>query len=113
MADRWWTEEPVRRRYFEVVLETGRNVVVFRDEASGKWFRQRSGACTLRPSHLRATSYRARISPMSRGIGRAVRRRRGREIADVVLPSRPGVFRLRKRTGRALRLANVCDDARR
>ena len=32
VVDRWWTEEPVRRRYFEVVLETGRNVVVFRDE---------------------------------------------------------------------------------
>jgi hypothetical protein len=40
VADRWWTEEPVRRNYYEVVLETGRNVVVFRDEASGKWFRQ-------------------------------------------------------------------------
>jgi hypothetical protein len=38
--DRWWTEEPVERHYFEVLLETGRNVVVFRDEASGKWFRQ-------------------------------------------------------------------------
>ena len=38
--DRWWTEEPVERRYFEALLETGRNVVVFRDEANGKWFRQ-------------------------------------------------------------------------
>ena len=38
--DRWWTEEPVERRYFEALLETGRNVVVFRDEASGRWFRQ-------------------------------------------------------------------------
>jgi hypothetical protein len=42
VADRWWTEEPVERRYFEVVLETGRNVVVFRDEMSGGWFRQRA-----------------------------------------------------------------------
>ena len=42
VADRWWTEEPVRRNDFEVVLETGRNVVVFRDEASGSWFRQAS-----------------------------------------------------------------------
>jgi hypothetical protein len=40
VVDRWWTEEPVRRRYFEVLLETGRNVVVFRDELSGRWFRQ-------------------------------------------------------------------------
>jgi general stress protein 26 len=42
VVDRWWTEEPVRRRYFEVVLETGRNVVVFRDELSGKWYRQQA-----------------------------------------------------------------------
>ena len=38
--DRWWTEEPVERCYFEALLESGRNVVVFRDEASGEWFRQ-------------------------------------------------------------------------
>ena len=42
VSDRWWTEEPVRRRYFDVVLETGENVVVFRDELSGKWYRQRA-----------------------------------------------------------------------
>jgi hypothetical protein len=40
VVDRWWTEEPVARRYFEVVLETGRNVVVFLDELSGRWYRQ-------------------------------------------------------------------------
>jgi len=38
--DHWWTEEPVERRYCEALLETGRNVVVFRDEASGTWFWQ-------------------------------------------------------------------------
>ena len=32
VVDRWWTEEPVSRRYFDVVLETGQNAVVFRDE---------------------------------------------------------------------------------
>ena len=42
VADRWWTEEPVRRRYFDVVLETGENTVVFRDERSGRWYRQRA-----------------------------------------------------------------------
>ena len=42
VVDRWWTEEPVRRSYFELVLETGRNVVVFRDELTGKWFRQQA-----------------------------------------------------------------------
>ena len=41
VLDRWWTEEPVRRRYFEVVLETGQNVVVFRDEERGGWYSQR------------------------------------------------------------------------
>jgi hypothetical protein len=42
VVDRWWTEEPVRRRYFEVVLENGRNVVVFLDELTGKWYRQQA-----------------------------------------------------------------------
>jgi hypothetical protein len=42
VGDRWWTEEPVQRRYFEVVLETGRNVVVFHDELRGRWFTQRA-----------------------------------------------------------------------
>ena len=46
VLDRWWTEEPVSRRYFEVVLETGQNIVVFRDqELHGQnlrgWFSQR------------------------------------------------------------------------
>ena len=41
VLDRWWTEEPVSRRYFEVVLESGQNVVVFRDEERGGWFSQR------------------------------------------------------------------------
>ena len=41
VLDRWWTEEPVRRRYFEVVLETGENTVVFLDRARGGWFTQR------------------------------------------------------------------------
>jgi hypothetical protein len=42
VVDRWWTERPVRRRYFDVVLESGRNVVVFRDEERGGWFAQRA-----------------------------------------------------------------------
>jgi hypothetical protein len=42
VVDRWWTDEPVRRRYFEALLETGRNVVVFQDEDSGRWFRQQA-----------------------------------------------------------------------
>jgi hypothetical protein len=42
VVERWWTEEPVRRRYFEVLLETGRNVVAFCDERTGQWYRQRA-----------------------------------------------------------------------
>jgi hypothetical protein len=41
VVDRWWTEEPVSRRYFEVVLQSGENAVVFRDEERGCWFTQR------------------------------------------------------------------------
>jgi hypothetical protein len=40
VVDRWWTEEPVDRRYFEVVLESGRNVCVYRDGDAGGWFVQ-------------------------------------------------------------------------
>ena len=41
VVDRWWTEEPVRRRYYEIVLESGQNTVVFHDEEGGTWFSQR------------------------------------------------------------------------
>ncbi len=42
VVDRWWTEEPVERRYFEVVLESGQNTVVYRDEKRSTWFSQRT-----------------------------------------------------------------------
>ncbi|MBV8598963.1 MAG: hypothetical protein JO017_09090 [Actinobacteria bacterium] len=42
VVDRWWTDEPVDRRYFDVVLETGENAVVYRDEENGAWFTQRA-----------------------------------------------------------------------
>lgn len=41
VADRWWSEEPVRRRYFDLVLADGRAVVVFYDEERRRWFTQR------------------------------------------------------------------------
>ena len=42
VEDRWWTPKPLRRRYFELVLGDGRNVVVFCEPAdSGRWFVQR------------------------------------------------------------------------
>ena len=42
VVDRWWTEEPVARRYFDVVLETGENAVVYHDDVAGSWFTQRA-----------------------------------------------------------------------
>jgi hypothetical protein len=40
VVDRWWTENPVQRRYFDTVLEDGRCAVVFYDEAGRGWFTQ-------------------------------------------------------------------------
>jgi hypothetical protein len=56
VEDRWWTERPLRRRYWEVLRAGGRNTVVFHDlgpatgddacsegaraQASGGWFCQ-------------------------------------------------------------------------
>jgi CO dehydrogenase/acetyl-CoA synthase delta subunit len=43
VEDRWWTDDPLRRRYWEIVTICGRNVVVFRDlvEPERGWYRQR------------------------------------------------------------------------
>jgi hypothetical protein len=41
VEDRWWTERPLRRRYWEVVTVCGRNEVVFHDLGTGRWWRQR------------------------------------------------------------------------
>ena len=40
VVDRWWTEEPVSRRYFDVVLESGQRAVVFHDQERSCWFTQ-------------------------------------------------------------------------
>ena len=42
VVDRWWTDDPVDRRYFEVVLETRRNVCVYRAGERRCWFTQRA-----------------------------------------------------------------------
>jgi hypothetical protein len=42
VVDRWWTEEPVDRRYFDLVLESGQHVCVFRDGEAACWFSQRA-----------------------------------------------------------------------
>lgn len=41
IEDRWWTERPLRRRYWEIVTTCGRNEVVFHDIITGRWWRQR------------------------------------------------------------------------
>jgi hypothetical protein len=42
VEDRWWTERPLRRRYWEVVTADGRDLVVFRDLDGEAWYAQRS-----------------------------------------------------------------------
>ncbi len=41
IEDRWWTRAPLRRHYFELVLERGRCLTVFHDLAEGGWYEQR------------------------------------------------------------------------
>ena len=41
IEDRWWTAQPLRRRYWEVVTVDGRDLIVFRDLVAGAWNRQR------------------------------------------------------------------------
>jgi hypothetical protein len=43
VQDRWWTGEPVDRHYFELLLEGGRVLVVYR-EARGGWRTHEGGA---------------------------------------------------------------------
>ena len=40
IEDRWWTDNPLRRRYWEVVTADGRNLIAFRDLVQGRWFTQ-------------------------------------------------------------------------
>jgi hypothetical protein len=42
VVDRWWTEEPVDRRYFDLVLESGQLAVVYRDGELNRWFTQKA-----------------------------------------------------------------------
>lgn len=41
IQDGWWTESPVRRRYWEVVTTAGANRVVFHDLIARDWWSQR------------------------------------------------------------------------
>jgi hypothetical protein len=41
IEDRWWTREPLRRHYFELVVEGGRCLTVFRDLEGDGWYEHR------------------------------------------------------------------------
>ena len=42
VEDRWWTPKSLQRRYFELVLANGRDIVVFREPPDGaRWYEQR------------------------------------------------------------------------
>jgi len=42
VEDRWWTERPLRRHYYELALVDGKVVVVFCDLLAARWLRQAS-----------------------------------------------------------------------
>lgn len=42
VEDRWWTPKPLRRHYFELALEDGRALTVFRRADARRWYRQRA-----------------------------------------------------------------------
>ena len=42
-VDRWWTSEPVSRTYYDLLLEDGRIVTVYRDHVGKEWYEQRYG----------------------------------------------------------------------
>lgn len=50
LAEAWWREASQARTYYRVILEGGRPLTLFRDDAAGAWFEQsytspgRSGA---------------------------------------------------------------------
>jgi hypothetical protein len=42
VEDRWWTPRPLRRHYFELALQDGRALTVFRSPGGQRWYRQRA-----------------------------------------------------------------------
>lgn len=41
IEDRWWTEEPIDRTYYELELEGGEVTTLFYDRLGNSWFEQR------------------------------------------------------------------------
>ncbi len=42
VEDRWWTDRPLHRHYYELVLANGRSLTVFHDLRAGRWYCQRA-----------------------------------------------------------------------
>jgi hypothetical protein len=38
--DEWWRQEPISRLYFDVTLESGQRMELYKDLVNGGWFRQ-------------------------------------------------------------------------
>lgn len=38
VQDRWWTDQPIDRHFYELVLEPGRVMTVYRDTRTNQWF---------------------------------------------------------------------------
>ena len=43
VEDRWWTARPLRRCYFELAMNSGAVLVVFRELSNGRWYAQKGG----------------------------------------------------------------------
>ena len=41
--DEWWREQPISRVYFQVLLQDGRAITLFRDLLHDGWYQQRHG----------------------------------------------------------------------
>lgn len=41
--DRWWTDDPIARDYFDMLLDDGRSLTVFHDRICRRWYTQRYG----------------------------------------------------------------------
>ncbi|MFC1953427.1 hypothetical protein ACFLWR_04780 [Chloroflexota bacterium] len=38
--DEWWRREPISRMYYDVVLVTGRQIVIYKDLINDSWYQQ-------------------------------------------------------------------------
>ena len=38
--EEWWRDRAIVRTYYELTVQGGRRIVVFRDQVDGRWYRQ-------------------------------------------------------------------------